>query len=219
MKPMKNPYLIVLIVVLSTLRCRENQKDSLLIPQKKFEFELVDGLGKVAIEFPKRTDTFFTWIQRSDCGRPCEHGDYRFQSKKNRIFKESGFYWVGEPEDSVEQLSIYHRRPDTLVRHNDSSIFKDRIHFRNNLLSDPETINIVCDTIIKIGERYFSIFKIEDFTKSKVYDRRLIAFTDISGNNLEFHYKLLTRSYDSVLTGFFERSLNNLKTVRLKDGG
>lgn len=186
----------------------------------RFEFELIDSLGTVSIIYPERTDTFFHWIQTSDCGKPCEKGDYRFQSKLNKVFKESGFYWVGEPEDSVEQLTIYHSRPDTVFLEHDSSIIKARDHLRENLLVNPQTRNLLSDTLLRIDNRVFCIFKTADVNKqTQAFDRRLVAFTSFNGTILEFHYKLLKKQYDSVLTGFYDNSMRNLMTVRLRNGG
>ena len=137
------------------LACNERHKSSTAISHDRFGFELIDGLGSVSIIFPDRTDTFFSWIQRSDCGRPCEHGDYRFQSKRNRVFKESGLFWFGEPEDSVDQLSIYHQRPDTLVKNKDSLIITLKEWLRNKVLNDIEIGNVLSDTLVRIHDRYF----------------------------------------------------------------
>ncbi len=165
-------------------------------------------------------DTFFYWIQRSDCGKPCEHGDYRFQSKKNRIFEESGFYWIGEPEDSVDQLTIYHQRTDTLLAENDSSVLKDKEYFFTHVLSRYQGANIIKDTVLKIGDRFFITFYTADMNyENKVFDRRLIAFTKVKGTVIEFQYKLLTKKYDSTLLHFYENSILNLQTVRFKNGG
>ncbi len=73
--------------------------------------------------------------------------------------------------------------------------------------------------MLKIGDQHFCIFKVANMNnEKKVRDRRLIAFTSVSGTDVEFYYKLLTKRYDTVLTSFFEKSLENLKTVQIKDG-
>jgi hypothetical protein len=120
-------------IMLFCFSCQDRNPEPIDQSETRFEFKLIDSLGIVSIAYPAGTDTFFTWIQRSDCGKPCEHGDYRFQSKSNQIFKESGFYWDGEPEDSVEQLTIYHPRPDTVIKEsvgfNDSLVLRSRKHW------------------------------------------------------------------------------------------
>lgn len=214
---MKIFFLLNLMVLVS---CQARQSKVIVNHQGAFEFKLIDSLGTISMDLPERTDTFFSWIQESDCGKPCEQGDYRFQSKKNRIFKESGFYWVGEPEDSVDQLSIYHQRPTFLKAHNDSLIIKMRNLLREDLLNNTQIGDLISDTLLKIGDRFFCIFLVSDINKIKgIRNRRLIAFTTVKGTLLEFHYKLLSSHYDSILTHFFDRSLKNLMTVRIKDDG
>lgn len=214
---MKVIYAAILFLILA---CRLGQNKTDLTRQDPFEFILIDSLGTISIAFPHRADTFFSWIQRSDCGRPCEQGDYRFQNNRNPIFKESGFYWIGEPTDSVDQLSIYHSRPDTLLQFNDSTIIQMRNGLRKNALSYLETMKVLSDTLIRINDRNFCAYQLASFNKrTEISERRLIAFTTIRGTLLEFHYKLLTKRYDTLVNRFFDESLQNLKTVRIKDGG
>lgn len=207
-----------IVPFLFVLSCVSNDSKVISANNSKFTFKLIDNLGSVSIDFPEQTDTFFSWIQKSDCGKPCEHGDYRFQSKSNRIFKESGFFWIGEPEDSVNQLTIYHQRVERLLPFNDSLIFYAQNSLLKRMLADPATANVLMDTVIKINDRNFYIFKVANLNKNNVFERSLVAFTTISGTILEFHYKLLTTTYDSTTKNFFDQSLKNLLTVKLKDG-
>lgn len=94
-----------------------------------------------------------------------------------------------------------------------------RDDIRQNLQANAETVNIIADTVERIGDRFFSIFKISDFdSTSNVHIQRLIGYTSIAGNQLEFRYDLLSQKKDSIFTGFFERALKNLETVEIKDG-
>src|SRR5215208_223328 len=78
---------------------------------------------------------------------------------------------------------------------------------------------VFSDTLVKIGGRLFYVLRTADFNKKRgIRERRLIAFTYISEREPKFHYKLMSRQYDSVLISFFDRSLANLNTIRLKDG-
>ena len=212
---MKAFFLISLLFILS---CKTEENQQLPTNNSKFTFTLIDGLGTVSMDFPDQTDTFFSWIQRSDCGKPCEHGDYRFQSKSNRIFKESGFAWSGEPEDTVNQLSIYHSRADSILSFDDSLIFQNVNFLMKSMLSDVTRANILSDTLIKIDDRNYYVFRVANFKKGGIRERKLIAFTTISGTILEFEYKLLTKNYDAITKDFFDTSLKNLYTVKLKDG-
>jgi len=207
------------IIPLFLLGC--NEKVSLnLSSTADTTIQLIDSLGSISLQIPPQTDTFIKWIRQNDCGIYCEEGKYRFQDKKLPIFKESGFFWIGELEDSVNQLTISHHRSDTLVRNNDSFALNTYSLLKENLESDPRTINIISDTIQIIGDRYFCIFKIADWNIQKgVFIRRLVAFTSISGKILQFRYDLLTQRHDSTLDNFFNKALINLQTVRIKDGG
>lgn len=210
--------LLIIIIILGTISCSEKKQIETKTDVRDITIELIDGLGSISINKPKQSDTVFTWIRRNDCGKGCEEGKYRFQPKTFPIFKESGFFWIGQPEDSINQLTISHRRPDTLIRNNDSFAIKHFNHLKENLEDDLETTNIIFDTTQKIGDRYFCIFKIADVDKKKrVFIRRLIAFTSISGNELQFRYDLLTKKRDSILNLFFDDSMKNLETVQIKD--
>jgi hypothetical protein len=218
---MRVPYIIPFFICVC---CQNTSEKVLHNSEHRFEFNLMDSLGAISIAYPERTDTFFTWIQRSDCGKPCEHSDYRFQSKKSRIFKESGFYWVGEPEDSVDQLTIYHQRPDTVIRKSiqfdDSLVIQHHKDWLQGALQQVNIANVLSDTLIKIGERYFYVLRTADFNKkTDIRERRLIAYTYVNGWQIQFQYKLMTRKYDSLLKKFFERSFENLATVQIKNSG
>lgn len=86
------------------------------------------------------------------------------------------------------------------------------------MLNDASTANVLTDTFVKIADRHFYIFKTANLNKKGIRERRLIAFTTISGTILEFQYKLLSANYDTTTKNFFDKSLMNLFTVKLKDG-
>jgi len=195
------PFIISLVWVTS---CKQNNPIT-IAESDAVTLLLIDTLGSIFMSKPDQSDTFFTWIRRNDCGKTCEEGKYRFQPKNLPIFKESGFFWTGQPEDSVNQLTISHSRPYRLGHNNDSFAIKQYARLKENLESDPETANIISDTIQKIGDRYFGIFQIADIDKRKgVLIRRLIGITAVSGVTLQFRYDLLTKKRDSVLKHFFD---------------
>jgi hypothetical protein len=212
-------HVLIFIGMFWIVSCNEKAQSKLKADVDTSEIRLIDSLGSITINKPDQSDTLLTWIKRSDCGKSCEEGMYRFQPKALPIFKESGFYWIGQPEDSVNQLTISHHRPEILLRNRETFAIEEYNRFKENLESDPETTNIITDTIQKIGDRYFCIFKIVDVDKKRgVLIRRLVAFTSISGNELQFHYDLLTKKRDSILNFFFINSMENLQSVRIKDG-
>lgn len=215
---MSRPLFTILVVLI--IACKERGTVKAPPPSRDTSFHLIDSLGSIAIQFPPSADTFLTWIRENDCGRSCEEGKYRFQPRNLPIFLESGFFWDGQPKDSVNQLTISHSRNIQYQHNNDSFALELTGHFRENLLADPETMNIVSDTVQKIGDRYFAIFNIQDVDKkSGVYIRRVVAFTSISGNQLQFRYELITKKQDPTLNEFYQKSLKNLESVRITDGG
>jgi hypothetical protein len=209
----------IVISLISVASCQQKSQVEARAECETTTIQLIDTLGRISMNRPNQTDTFITWIRTNDCGKTCEEGKYRFQPKGLPIFKESGFFWTGEPEDSVNQLTISHLRPDRVRRNDDYFAVKRYQLLKEDLESDPETMNIISDTVRKIGDRYFCIFQIADIDKKKgVLIRRVIAFTSISGAKLQFRYDLLTKRRDSLLKNFFSKSISNLETVRMKDG-
>ena len=212
--------LLIFIPIAIFSFCSTHRKTESKIVARDTTIALIDSLGKVSINIPYQTDTFLTWIRRNDCGYDCEEGKYRFQPKNFPIFKESGFFWLGQPEDSVYQLTISHERPQFLTNNQDSFAFKLKGHFRENLMSDAETMNIIGDSILMISDRYYAVFKISDFNeKIGVHVKRLIAFSSIRGNEIIFRYDLLTKKTDTAFNDFYNKALENLQSVRIHDGG
>ena len=206
--------LTLTVLVLSFCKCGNLGKPD-LHESRDTTIQLMDSLGTISLSFPIYTDTFLTWIRRSDCGKPCEEGIYRFQSKKLPIFKESGFYWI-DREDSIEQLTISHSRNIYFRNVSDSIDFILHRHFKENLLAAPTTSGIISDTIERIDTRFFSIFEISDYSnQTGTYTKRLIAFTTLKGNEIQFKYVLLTKKKDSTLNSFLEESRKNLQSVRI----
>lgn len=212
--------LLFVILLFGSCSCNPEQERKNINYTKDTTIQLQDSLGNISLQIPHQTDTLLKWIHISDCGKPCDKSKYRFQPKNYPIFKETGFYWTGQPQDSVNQLTISHTRDIHLFADQDSFAIKNKEYFKVKLLSDPETSNIVSDTVERVGDRLFSIFKISDYDKSKgVHIRRLIAFTSIKGNEVEFRYDLLTRKKDATINNFFNESRKNLHTIRIEKGG
>jgi hypothetical protein len=177
---------------------------------------LIDTLGAVILCVPIRYDTFFSWIDHSDCGKPCDMQKYRYQPKSLRITKESGFLWLGEPKDSVDRFTVSHSEDfpfhsgDTakdLVRHE---------HIKSQLTSDPANPPIIFDTIEKINDRYYSIFAMQRL--DTVYCKRVLAVTTIKGNLVRFQYDLLTKKGDSIESNFIKNAIELIRTIRIDNG-
>jgi hypothetical protein len=213
-------YCLSLLFLIFGYGCKEQTKIEVLSEEPRFMINLIDSLGRISIQFPANTDTFFSWICRSDCGTPCEEGKYRFQPGKRRIFKGSGFFWEGQPKDSVYQLTISHSRFIVFKKSPDSIFLKARFPLEQELKANPETRKTNFDKILKINDRNFLIFRNEDIDSARnVYIRRLFGYTSIYNTWVEFRYDLLSQNKDSLYFNFFEHAMSNLQTVEIHGGG
>jgi hypothetical protein len=213
------PYSIIAIALFLLMACKETpiqRVGALPASSKTVDVQLIDTLGTVTLSIPVRYDTSFSWIDHSDCGKPCDMQKYRFQPKSLKITKESGWIWLGEPKDSIERLTISHsgyfpfHNGDTaknLVQHN---------HIKAELVSDPANPPIVFDTIERIGDRYYSIIEME--RSDTVQSKRVLAATTIKGNLIKFQYDLLTKKKDSIETNFIKNSIDLIRTIRVSKG-
>jgi len=179
---------------------------------------LRDSLGSASFSIPASFDTSFTWTNQSDCGKPCDHEQYRFQPKTLPVFKESGFYY-DIPDILIDQFTIihsgyfpFHSGADTsknFARHN---------HFKSRISSEEYNGKIVSDNIEKIYDRYFSIIYMTGFDRVKQkHFAKVAALTTIKGNEIEFHYDIKMK--DSINEKrFFENVTQLIKTIRLSNG-
>jgi hypothetical protein len=171
----------ILISLVFITACQEKSQLNAKADVHSITIPLLDSLGAITIERPILCDTLLVWIRRNDCGKTCEEGKYRFQPKNLPIFKESGFYWTGQAVDSVNQLTITHLRPSRFRLNSDSFAIWHYSRIKEDLEADPETRNLLSDTVQKIGDRYFCIFRVADIDKNNgVSKRRLIAITSVS---------------------------------------
>ena len=115
--------------------------------------KLIDSLGSITLSMPNRYDTFIQWTNHSDCGKPCDREEYRFQPKNLRLTLETGFMWLGEPHDSIERFTILHAGYFPFHDNIDTNIiFVLHPHIREYISSQDK---IAEDTVEKIYDRYF----------------------------------------------------------------
>lgn len=199
------------------------QGDTIHLPPEKSSIKvikLVDSLGSITFSIPIRYDTTFIWTQYSDCGKPCDKIKYRLQPKSLKITRESGFYWKGEPKDSIERFTIVHSGYFPFHDNTDSSsIFQLHLVKKQSIVNDPDTYKIRSDTVEKIGDRYYSIIVIDLYdTLKNQYSKKLLASTTIKGNIVDFRYELLTKRKDSLANNFINNSKYYLRTLRISNG-
>ena len=222
---MRSISIILIFLFLSNCKSRIAQSDQIKLAPVNSQphiLKLTDSLGTITINIPNRYDSFFQWTNTSDCGKPCDHEQYRFQPKYLPVFKESGFYYYTPANvyDSTEQFTIVHSGYSPFRDGTDSSvIYSINYHQKQKLLTIPATYKIASDTIQKINGRYFSIITIDLFDSvTKIYSKKVIGSTTIKGNGIEFRYELLTKKQDSIKSNFITNSIALLKTVRLNNG-
>jgi hypothetical protein len=217
-------------IILSIISCSiitscnyYSQADTIQLPPEKSSIEvikLVDSLGSISFEIPVRYDTTFIWTLYSDCGKSCDEIKYRLQPKSLKITQESGFYWKGEPKDSIERFTIAHSAYFPFHDNIDSSlIFQYHLAKKHDIVNDPGTYKIKSDTVEKIGDRYYSIIVIDLYdTLKNQYSKKLLASTTIKSNIIDFNYELLTKRNDSLTNNFINNSKYYLRTIRISNG-
>ena len=216
--------LLSIISLFLLAACNDSSKvDTIQLPpetSKVIITKLIDSLGNVTVSLPIRYDTSFSWTNHSDCGKPCDKIEYRSQPKGLRITKESGWIWLGEPQDSIERFTIIHSGYFPFHDNDDTSfIFKFHQHQKANIVQSPDTYKIKSDTVEKIGDRYFSIIAIDlyDTTKSQ-FSKKLLAATTIKSNIISFNFELLTKEKSTATDKFIDNSKYYLRTLRLSNG-
>lgn len=178
---------------------------------------LRDSLGTVSFSIPARFDTSFTWTNHSDCGKPCDHEEYRFQPKTLPVFKESGFYY-DIPDISINQFTIIHSGYFPFHNGDTSKNFARHEHFKGRLLSKLNNDNLISDTIEKIYDRYFYIVCMSGFdTIKQKHSATLAALTTIRGNEIEFHYEIKTKDTINEKE-FFDNAAQFIRTIRISNG-
>ena len=180
------------------------------------QIKLVDSLGQVTLSVPDRYDTVLSWVNHSDCGKPCDVQEYRYQPKQLPIKKESGFFSLGEPKDSVDQFTISHSSDNQYNRVDSAKDPRTLQYARLQLAQNPMNPPIIFDTIEKIGDRYFSIIAME--RSDTIQHKEVLAITTIKGNNIKFQYDLLTKKNDSITKNFIKNSIDLIRTIQITNG-
>jgi hypothetical protein len=180
---------------------------------KHIDLRLADSLGTTDFFIPDRYDTLLVWVNHSDCGKPCDQQEYRFQIKKNPIVEESGFFFLGEPHDTVDQFTISHssyeydRKEDTTEKRAQRLLLKERLRH------DPSELPVAFDTVESLNGRYYALFEME--RSGKVTAKKVLAITTLKGNTIRFQYDLLTSHDDTVGRGFFNEAVQMIRTIHI----
>jgi hypothetical protein len=208
------------ISLLFLTACNEHKAPSMQIEiplnARVDTIRLLDTLGYVTLSIPNRYDTFFQWRHTSDC-YGCGMEKHRYQPSNLRVFKESGWYYSGEPKDSIEQITSFYSEYHPFIHTSDSNSMK-RMHpqIKANYTYD---YNVTADTVEKINDRYFSIVAIDQFDSSKnQFIKKVMAETSIRANQVRIQYELLTKVNDSICQNFIRNSRILLRSIRFSNG-
>ena len=217
-------HLVYILSILIFVGCNNKKviENRSMVPDnsKIITTNLIDSLGNIICSIPIRYDTFFHWINRSDCGRPCEKEEYRYQPKTSVISNESGFIYLNDPKDSMERFTIFHSGWFPFHDNLDTG-YIDKLHKHRlkEMVNDPATYKIQFDTIEKINDRKFSIIVIDLYdTEKKIYSKKVLAATSIKSNGIGFQYELLTSKNDSINKNFIKNSMLLLRTIKIGNG-
>lgn len=176
---------------------------------------LKNGLGIIILEVPSRYDTILIWTNRSDCSS-CGYEQYRFQRKNYPVFLESGFYWKGDPKDSVDEITI--RQPidslpmDSIIRISES----DHELYVEEYSKDPLYYPITRDTLINIKSKRYSVVFADHFdSTSMVFQQTLIAKCVVNGSDVEIKFRHWDKNSRS--NSFSQECLYILNSVRFSN--
>lgn len=206
-------------MILTSCLDKSNEKRIGILPDNSTltSTTLRDSLGTVFFSIPARFDTSFTWTNRSDCGKPCDMEQYRYQPKTLPIFEESGFYYQ-VPDIPVDQFTIVHSGYFPFGNGDTSKSFWRHDNFKDRLSSDPKNGTVVSDTIEKINDRYYSVVFMNGYdTKRQQHFAKVAALTTIKANEIELHYDINSKEKIN-LKAFYESSIRFIRTVRMSKG-
>jgi hypothetical protein len=199
------------IFLIVTYSCGVKNENDKLVNCKEQRTLLADSMGSVDICIPLRYDTSFMWIDKSDCGMPCDTHKYRYQPKTLRIRKETGFYYTQPPPDTIDCLTISHSRYFPFHNGDSSQVINMHKAYRETLSAENRDLSFVYDTIRKINGRYFSVFALERFS-SATGEKIVIASSTIKTNWIRFEFHTVGPS-SYLDSHFIENSLSLLKSV------
>ncbi len=185
---------------------------------KQWNFHLENNLGNVSIVLPNHMDTLISWTQTSDCGDGCSYVDYRIQSQRLPIFKESGFMWI-PLEDSVEQFTIKHSKLNYSWQMSDTAMKRYLyLKLKNEARKYPDVAYVV-DTILNIDNRYIPVIGYLTYdSTNKTTTQYLDAITALKNNTLQLFFEYRKSHPDSIGHDFINNSFRFLKSIKIQNG-
>ena len=208
-------YSILLIVAFIT-GCGEQAHNAKIVQSNSsniYVLSLVDSLGTLNLEIPSQYDTLITWVDHSDCGKPCDRQMYRYQQKSMPIQKESGFFYPVLLIDSVDQITISHNSWFRLQK-SDSGISLARhksLEYHSKIQS--QNMDLYRDTFFVVNGRGVSVYARE--RSDSTYGREVLATTSAKGVEIEFEFKFMSRKQAPDEKRFFRDAIDILRTIKI----
>lgn len=208
-------FFIFLIIALLHFSCNSFSDT----PNSNFRNETIglkQGLGSISLAVPSRYDTILVWTNRSDC-TTCGFEQIRFQRKIYPIFLESGFYWKGDPKDSVDEITII--QPRDMLPIDTTLMVTEREHllFVSEYNKDPLYYPITRDTLMEINSSRYSIVYTNKFdSTSMVFQQTLIARGRLNGSDIGVKFRHWSR--DSISSNFYQECLYVMNSLRFING-
>jgi hypothetical protein len=206
------------VIILFSIGCHEHADQVSKTPisgtEKPCVIRLVDSLGIITISIPNRYDTFFAWVNHSDCGKPCDRQMYRYQPERMPVQMESGFFPPPPLTDSVDEITISHSSWFHFLR-TDSGINLGR----HKSLEDHSRIEsgdmkLFRDSLFAVDGRNFSVFARE--RSDSVFGRYVLATTSFRGFEIEFEFRIVSKTKGPDEADFYKGAIDVLRTVRLE---
>jgi hypothetical protein len=177
---------------------------------------LKNGLGLLTLELPSRLDTFLTWTHKSDCAT-CGYEKYRFQQKIYPIFLESGFYWIGDPKDSVDEITIFHQVEIFPIDTTFEITRSDNEFIVEEYSKDPRYYPIGMDTLISLDSKMYSVIYSDHFDSTTMaYRKSLIAQTVVRGSDVRIILRRWSR--EPIRSDYFDEAFSILKSMKFSKG-
>ena len=175
---------------------------------------LDSGLGTVSFKLPARFDTFYKWIDWSDCF-PCGWTYYKFANKKYALLKDDYRFKV---EDSAFQLTIRHKYykeiPDSFYA-NTKYVFdtiRSDIGLRRELHHDSL---VQFEHPLINNRRYLVSFYRQGVSEINKFGNRLYANAKTIFN--QRYLEFIFQSDASDTAEFFSKAYKTIQSIQIKE--
>jgi hypothetical protein len=133
------------------------------------------------------------------------------------LFLESGFYWKGDPKDSVDEITISQPREKLPIDNTIVISESDHKLYVHEYNKNPLYFPITRDTLMVINSKQYSVIYADNFdSTSMVFQQTLIAKCVVGGSSIEVKFRHWGK--ESTSDSFFQESLYILNSFRFCNG-